>query len=571
MFQTETIGKYEIIERIGEGGFGEVFRVLDPDLQVERAIKVPFTQSSDIDEALSEARKQARLNHEAVVQVHHVDKVDGKWVIIMDYAGGGNLKDKLKKEGPLALDKSVQFIDSLAGAVAEAHKNDLLHYDIKPENILFDNDGNVKLADFGLARKMEQAGAKMSRVIGTLEYMGPEQLNGTEDPRSEIWSLGAVFYEMLTGRICFEGENDAQIINKIDSGDFTPLRKLNPNIPIASENIVHKMLTRDTGRRYQNMKAVVDALDPYRKSTAVPRKKPYAAMVIAIIMVFLTSFGGGIYYAHRADIFYIPFLQRLGKIKPATVPEEVLRLDFEDQFERGLDEIEKGNHQLAYQILEYIESQAKNGNLVEKAAFFKASLALHYMKDSDLAFAEFKSFLKKYPQSRSPFAGLAHFFLGQIYFEIKHDYYRAIRHLAALIENFPRSTKLEPAKQLIQASAMQLVKGGSGVGLRMKSILNGFLPNNLISLVVSILGLISALSMPLAWIMTQYHKPEITHTHSVGLGFKAMMKNKAVRKLIIIVIFSQLLSFGLTQYQKSQDYQRSTRALHSVGVSVDNR
>ena len=118
---------------------------------------------------------------------------------------------------------------------------------------------------------------------------------------------------------------------------------------------------------------------------------------------------------------------------------------------------------------------------------------------------------------------------------------------------------------------MQLVKGGSGVGLRMKSILNGFLPNNLISLVVSILGLISALSMPLAWIMTQYHKPEITHTHSVGLGFKAMMKNKAVRKLIIIVIFSQLLSFGLTQYQKSQDYQRSTRALHSVGVSVDNR
>jgi len=317
------------------------------------------------------------------------------------------------------------------------------------------------------------------------------------------------------------------------------------------------------------MHAVVQDLIDFRKEKPAASKTFLIASILLFSVGSLLSFSGGMLYADKADILNLPFLQRFGKIKPVLLPETIRELDFEDQFEQGMVAIQKGSYQLAYQVFKSIDKNAKDIELKEKAAFYKASIALHYMKDIDLAAAEFKAFLKRYPQSRSAFAGHAHFFLGQIYFKNEKDYYKSIKHLTTVVERYPASNKVEMAKMLIQSAARQIAKEPPSLLPKTKSLAGLFLPNNWISLLVSLLGLISAISMPLAWIMSQYHQPEIAHINSVRSGFRSMLKHKAIKKLIFIVILSQLLSFALTQYQSHLDYQSSAGAANKVGVNVN--
>jgi len=467
----------------------------------------------------------------------------------MDYAGGGNLRDKLKRDGSLPLDNSIRYIKSLAGAISKAHQDGLLHYDIKPENILCDENGNIKLAAFGLARKMKQIGAKMSRVVGTVEYMGPEQLNGEEDPRSEIWSLGAVFYEMLTGKVCFEAESDSKVILKIDSGEFKWPRKLNPSIPKSFEKVLLKMLERDNKKRYQSMDSIVEALklNAFMMIRTATTGRPRRITMLVFLLVAMLSFGGGMFYAHKREM---PFFYQYSKIQQVTIPDEILRLDYENQFDRGFEAIESRKHPLAYQIFDHVEKESKDPLVVEKAAFFKASLALNYLRDVNLAVMDFESFLEKYPDSAN--AGHAHYFLGQIYYEHKNDLYQARKHFTTLIERFPQNDKVEVGKQRLQDVAMKLSKKGIKLQDWLRSIFNGLRPNNLLALFISILGLVPLIATPLAWITTQYLAPDLTNAHSVRSNFKEMLKHPGVRKLIIIVVLCQVLSFVLNLYQSGQ-------------------
>lgn len=570
MIQTQQIGKYEIIEKIGAGGFGEVFKARDTLLNKVRALKVPFSKIADIEKALAEARHQAEISHRAVVQVHAVEEIEDKWIISMDYAGGGNLRSRLEKHGPISVDRAVGYTIELAGALSESHSKGLLHYDIKPENILFDDD-QIKLTDFGVARKMEKTGKKMSRIIGTVEYMGPEQLNGYEDKRSEIWSLGTVFYEMLTGRVCFEGRVETDLILSINQGEYTPARRLKPGVPKAVERIINKMLRRDPERRYQSMDDVIKDLTSLGATCAPEKPKSIVPSIMIFAIVTLCSFGGGVLYANKAGILDITFLQQFRQVKLEPLPEDILRLGPESLFGRGLTEVENGDYQLAYQIFNRIEKSAGAPELREKAAFYKASIALHYLKDDDLALAGFNNYLKSYSDSQNPFVGNAHYFIGQIYFEKKNDFYRAIKHLTAVIEKFPENYNVGAARILMEKAAIQLVKSDDTLELTVKSAMSGFKPNNILSLLISLLGLISAVAMPLAWIMSQYHQPQISDIPSVRSGFRQMLKHKAIKKLIFIVIISQILSFALTHYQSHLEYKESTSAIRKVGIHVNER
>ena len=181
-----SLGKYRLEQKLGEGGFGAVFKAFDPDLEVYRAIKVPTLQGEEAQEQLKEARIQVKINHPNIVQVHSVDQFDGKWAIVMEYVEGGSLRDRMKPHKPLPVDDALRYTIGIASGLKEAHDKNILHHDIKPENILFDTKGVPKVADFGIARIVQSSGQDMSRVMGTVSYMAPEQLEGTADLRSDI-------------------------------------------------------------------------------------------------------------------------------------------------------------------------------------------------------------------------------------------------------------------------------------------------------------------------------------------------------------------------------------------------
>ena len=536
------IGKYRIVEKIGEGGFGEVFKVFDPDLQKHRAIKIPMEQNLDLEKALAEARRQAKISHSAVIQVHDVIEIEpGKWAIVMEYAGGGNLRERLRDK-PATMEECLAWMEKLAGAMAVAHDHGLLHYDIKPENILFDDHGNIKISDFGLARQMKSEGAKLSRIMGTPEYMGPEQLDGKEDKRSEIWTLGAVFYEMLTGKVCFSGKSDQQVIKSIITAEYTPVRTHNTVIPKTVSAVVKKMLQLDPKKRYQSMAEVKEAVRMLRHPPKVTAKR--TLIWVSTFLVFLmASFLVGNMYAQKNMIVDIPFFYRMGKVPDLTLPAEMARLGAEDLFDQGLKAFEENKNPLAYKIFDTIEKQTAIPDLKEKAGYMKASMAVYRFEDKDLAASEYKSFIKKYADSNSLYLPAAHYFLGQVYFE-KKQYSRARKHLDLLMDKYPNSPNVSSAKAVLaRIDAVEKEQQNSQLA-KITGVFKAFNPNNLSSLMLTLVGIVTTVAGPLAWIMSQYVTPDGEHG-GLRTNFKALMKNPTLRNLVIIVAASQILSFVL--------------------------
>ncbi|MCK4389871.1 MAG: S8 family serine peptidase [Desulfobacterales bacterium] len=564
------IGKYEIIEKIGEGGFGEVFKCFDPDLQVYRAVKVPFDQSDEAGRQLNEARLQAKVSHPNIVPVHSVEKIDDRWVMCMDYAEGGSLRDRLKNGKLIPVDDAVNWASQIAAALREAHAKDVLHHDIKPENILFTKDGTCKVTDFGIARLIRTSRRQMSKVLGTAAYMAPEQLEGTADLRSDIWSLGVILYEMLTGCPCFEGKSEPEIVKKIVMERPRPIRELNPSIPEILGNIVMRMLEKDPEDRHQGMQDVLKDLDAFRMGMWVEKRRPLR-WVIPLCVAFILTVGGVVYasYTGLFEFVEFPFTQDTSEAVPAAqIPEDVKSLSFDKQLDSSSGFIEKGQFPLAYHILGHISENAEDAKLQGRARYIRASLALQHMNLPDLALAEYKSLIQEYPDSR--FVGNAHYFLGWIYYEKKNNLKKAITHLTTMIERYPESSEVQTAEFLVQDAAKRLAKEGPSVGLVVKSSIGRFLPNNFISLILSLFGFVPFLSGPIAWILTQYHKPKVDTAGGVSSKhlFKKVMQTPGLKTLIIIVIISQIISFAVTQHKSKQDFENMVKAVRQSGVVV---
>jgi serine/threonine protein kinase/formylglycine-generating enzyme required for sulfatase activity len=261
-----SLGRYRITGKLGSGGFGVVYRGYDDDLRREVAIKVPHRERLDTPEDaetyLAEARILASLDHPHIVPVHDLGRTeDGLCFVVAKFIQGTDLALKLK-DARLSFDESAKLTATIADALHHAHKRGLVHRDVKPGNILLDTEGRPYLADFGLALKEEDYG-KGGGIHGTPAYMSPEQANGEGhrvDGRSDIFSLGSVFYELLTGMRPFRGKTLADLIIQIKSDEPRPPRQVADAIPPELERICLKALTKKASERYTTAKDLADDL-----------------------------------------------------------------------------------------------------------------------------------------------------------------------------------------------------------------------------------------------------------------------------------------------------------------------
>lgn len=271
-------GRYKIIEEIGRGGMGIVYKAKDTKLKRNVALKFLPAELTKDKEAkkrfIQEAQAAAALNHPNICIIHEVDEADDQTFIAMEYIEGQTLKDKIES-GPLEIDEAVKIVTQVAEGLSEAHTKGIVHRDIKPANIMITKKGQAKIMDFGIA-KLEK-GPDLTRtatVMGTFAYMSPEQARGeTVDLRTDIWSFGCVFYEMLGGERAFEGKMDQAVLYSVLNEEPKLLGKQRGRLPEEVENIVEKTLQKDPQIRYQNMKDVLGDLKPLSQKMEAPAKK----------------------------------------------------------------------------------------------------------------------------------------------------------------------------------------------------------------------------------------------------------------------------------------------------------
>jgi len=250
-FRGQTVGKYKILAPLGSGGFGTVYLAEDTWLDKKVALKVPHRQQNlDLGELLHEPRLLGSLNHPNIVTVLTAEKQEGLFFIVMEYIAGETLENVIIREGALELTRALDLTVQIANAVDHAHTNNVIHRDLRPGNVLINEQGLVKVADFGTSRVLEIA-AHGTTVIGSPPYMAPEQFHGKAVFASDIYSLGVTMYQMLTGMLPYATPSPAEL-HKLMTGELVTAPRLkNPRIPKAVNDIVLKAMAPEIGARYQ--------------------------------------------------------------------------------------------------------------------------------------------------------------------------------------------------------------------------------------------------------------------------------------------------------------------------------
>ena len=268
-FKKDTViaKKYKIIEKLGEGGMGIVYKAKDTRLNRTVALKflpAELTQDKEAKKRfVQEAQAAAALEHPNICTVYEVDEADDQTFIAMGYIEGKSLKDKLES-GPLDVDEAKDIALQVAEGLKEAHKKGIVHRDIKPANIMINDEGHAKITDFGLAKLSWGVDlTKPSTIMGTVAYMSPEQAKGEEvDHRTDIWSLGAMLYEMLSDERPFQKAQEQALIYAILNDKPTPLSLLRSDIPTHIEQVTENALAKKADERYQNIQELIKDLTP---------------------------------------------------------------------------------------------------------------------------------------------------------------------------------------------------------------------------------------------------------------------------------------------------------------------
>ena len=270
--------RYEIHKRVGRGGMADVFLARDLLLDRQVAIKILFPEfavdPNFVERFRREAQAAANLSHPNIVNVYDWGKYEGTYFIAMEYVQGRTLAEILKTNKQLTPTQAAEIASEVAAALGFAHEAELAHRDIKPANILIGSNGQVKVADFGIARAMNSATesnlTQAGSVMGTASYFSPEQAQGAQpDPRSDLYSLGIVMYEMVAGKPPFVGDNPVSIAYKQVHDQPTPLNQLVDGVPRPFEAIVAKLLAKDPKLRYPSAHALRDDLRRFRNGEQV--------------------------------------------------------------------------------------------------------------------------------------------------------------------------------------------------------------------------------------------------------------------------------------------------------------
>ncbi len=295
----DQIGNFKIIEKIGEGGMGEVYKGIDTMLEREVAIKMMrpelINRQEIVDRFKTEAVATGRLNHSNITTLYNFGQTQGQYYMALEFVNGETLESIIKKRGALPWREALNYATAALEGLEYAHQLKIVHRDLKPSNLMVNEQGNTKIMDFGIARILGKARlTKTGNFIGTLEYTAPEQIQGKEgDARSDIYSLAAVLYEMLTGHVLFKSSTEYELMNAQIKEKPKSLREFNPEIPSKLEKLVLQALEKDPSERFSSAlefnqalrSLIADLPPPPPKNGFITFLKDYPLVIIAATLL----------------------------------------------------------------------------------------------------------------------------------------------------------------------------------------------------------------------------------------------------------------------------------------------
>lgn len=552
----DSVGKYQIEQQIGEGGFAKVYKAKHQELGVTRVVKVlKGDLGEDARQALlSEARKQANLSSDRIVAIMDFDTTDeGKPFIVMEYVEGETLRDRLRREKLLPIEMASKIALAVAEALAEAHSHDVVHHDIKPENVMITKDERVKVLDFGIARTIVDEGDTMSRILGTPAYMAPEQIDGKATMAADQWALGVMLVEMITGKRPFEGPTQTSVIHKIATEgpviDEEPFAGKEPLL-LA----VKRALSKDPSDRFMNMKEFAEALQEYAGTVIVRTievaswRKVAAAVLLTLLAV------GGVAYARNSDLLSGMLSTISGSeasVEPAVLPLSVVNLSEAEKMERAGQYLNENKGHEAYTLYTNVSETTVAPERKEEADLMRAGILVQDLDRPLTARSVYANVSKRSPES--PWAQTALMRKAEV--ELDMGYWdhaaRTLEELLAKYPNSPHSMEAASLAERCRSVAEEEQKAKTQENL--KQVIQGsVLPNNYIALI----ALFSSVGGPLIWLLIGFH----------GSEEKTRLLKTSRKLWLMIVLFLSLLVVNClsNNYQSAQNTAELMNFLQSV-------